>query len=682
MLGRKSKELQLTLAAERVAVAHRTKAERAAVLATGLRQAQRQFVDFVSHKLRNPMHILQNSVDIICSAHCGEDFDEVARATAEVARLTRELVLHHELAAGDQETHIRSVNVRDWLHDLQVWLHSHLHIDGNLVVDASVPDRVPLDPLWTREALVCLLRLEDIEEKGETTSRRRSESHGGSHGGTTLHISTAFAPQVSNTELLRHANIITSAEWLQHCADVSRVLHATPYPPNLPHSNLQQPLVTEYVYPSSPVADNAGRLSWFLQIEALIKGLSAVNALREFAKPTWEKDQHTPLEEGASDQDDLQSSLANNSVKKNEKAAPPTNTDFKQPDAAASIFETSVRMDLRLAKLVAGVLRGRIGIIDGELGLPGQNTPKANEKRGEVVTRLILQLPLPWAICVPPGVNVHFPPPLSEHSAGSVLSSTDQVLSASHHAVSPPGAQPPQSFLGKRKLAVQASSFLSPSMNEGHWPLQRHCKCGGVESLSKSAVTSPLEATPGINPADSDVPSASAAEPARVLVVDDDATIRKLHLRLLQRLNLACHAVEDGDQVLAAVEAAAAEGRPFAVIMMDLVMKRVHGDQACALLRENGCNIVVLAVTANANQADYPNLMRAGFADVLCKPFSLAQLQVTLSSCGVVCSYPVSAGHGISLTPEQPSNLAEDSSSLSGSRTQFRIQRLQYVAHA
>jgi CheY-like chemotaxis protein len=113
----------------------------------------------------------------------------------------------------------------------------------------------------------------------------------------------------------------------------------------------------------------------------------------------------------------------------------------------------------------------------------------------------------------------------------------------------------------------------------------------------------------------------------------------------------------DGDEVVRAVGGAAATDRPFDLVLMDLVMvraramrsnrgiaadaafsntrrtaqARMNGDVALRELQATGCAIRVAAVTANATPEDVKRYLKQGFAGVLAKPFSQAQLHALLA---------------------------------------------------
>lgn len=217
-------------------------------------------------------------------------------------------------------------------------------------------------------------------------------------------------------------------------------------------------------------------------------------------------------------------------------------------------------------------------------------------------------------------------------------------------------------------------------------PLQPH---------APSPLSLPAGATAAVSLRDGNAVVPAVRQRPRVLVVDDEPVIRRIHARYLTRLGFEVTAVDDGDQCVPAVRAAATaaggdatradalsgfsgaahvnvaaagagSGRttvtagaggsaaaahsshdsarpsavplPFSAVLLDIVMRRVHGDQACRDLRAAGFTLPVIAATGNAGPRDVERLLGLGFDAVLEKPFSIAQLAAVLHSCGVDAS--------------------------------------------
>jgi CheY-like chemotaxis protein len=73
----------------------------------------------------------------------------------------------------------------------------------------------------------------------------------------------------------------------------------------------------------------------------------------------------------------------------------------------------------------------------------------------------------------------------------------------------------------------------------------------------------------------------------RVLVVDDETVNRRVLRTWCRGLGVGVvDEAADGDEVAGLVAAAAAAGAPYHVVLMDIVMKRMHGTEAARALRE------------------------------------------------------------------------------------------------
>lgn len=111
----------------------------------------------------------------------------------------------------------------------------------------------------------------------------------------------------------------------------------------------------------------------------------------------------------------------------------------------------------------------------------------------------------------------------------------------------------------------------------------------------------------------------------RILVAEDDPTIRQLMSTLLFRCGYDCNTVENGR---AAVEAW--EQQDFDFIFMDVQMPVMDGMQATRIIREKeavrGGHIPVIAITAHAMAEDMKQCIDSGMDDYLSKPIDLDRL--------------------------------------------------------
>jgi two-component system, NtrC family, response regulator PilR len=101
-----------------------------------------------------------------------------------------------------------------------------------------------------------------------------------------------------------------------------------------------------------------------------------------------------------------------------------------------------------------------------------------------------------------------------------------------------------------------------------------------------------------------------------VLVVDDEAELRRNLEDLLRDEGHAVTAVASGAEALAALEA-----RPFGLVVTDIRMPPPDGLELLRIVRRRWPDIEVILLTAFADRADAQEALRAGALDYLQKPF-------------------------------------------------------------
>jgi two-component system OmpR family response regulator len=111
-----------------------------------------------------------------------------------------------------------------------------------------------------------------------------------------------------------------------------------------------------------------------------------------------------------------------------------------------------------------------------------------------------------------------------------------------------------------------------------------------------------------------------------VLVVDDDAEIRKLLGEYLQRNGFRVSLATDGKEMRRAVEL----GRPD-IVVLDLMLPGESGLALCRDLRA-GSNLPVIMLTARAEEVDRIVGLEMGADDYLSKPFSPRELLARIKS--------------------------------------------------
>jgi DNA-binding response OmpR family regulator len=111
----------------------------------------------------------------------------------------------------------------------------------------------------------------------------------------------------------------------------------------------------------------------------------------------------------------------------------------------------------------------------------------------------------------------------------------------------------------------------------------------------------------------------------RLLVVEDDAKLAEAMRRGLRHAGYAVDVTGDGD---AALSAAAVWS--YDAIVLDLMLPGRDGLEVCRRLRERGCWVPVLILTARGQVADRIGGLDAGADDYLVKPFDFGELLARL----------------------------------------------------
>ena len=120
--------------------------------------------------------------------------------------------------------------------------------------------------------------------------------------------------------------------------------------------------------------------------------------------------------------------------------------------------------------------------------------------------------------------------------------------------------------------------------------------------------------------------------PKRVLIVDDDATIRELLGSVLRRRDLAVDEAADGSEALALLQQ-----NSYAVVLLDLLMPNVDGFGVLDELESAVSTPVVLVITG-ADRALLKQLDPQKIHGVLRKPFDADDLANIVVACAEIKS--------------------------------------------
>lgn len=115
-----------------------------------------------------------------------------------------------------------------------------------------------------------------------------------------------------------------------------------------------------------------------------------------------------------------------------------------------------------------------------------------------------------------------------------------------------------------------------------------------------------------------------------ILLVDDNATNRKVGVILLERLGLQCDTANNGKEAVASVSQ-----NKYSVILMDCHMPEMDGFEATVAIRKlqelEGLYTPIIAVTALAMGGDRERCIAAGMDDYISKPIDKDLLRLKLN---------------------------------------------------
>lgn len=117
--------------------------------------------------------------------------------------------------------------------------------------------------------------------------------------------------------------------------------------------------------------------------------------------------------------------------------------------------------------------------------------------------------------------------------------------------------------------------------------------------------------------------------PASVLIVDDHPVNRKLMVSMLQKMDIAADAAENGEEALRMLGS-----RRYDYVFMDLQMPVMDGIEATRRIRERftgGIEPVIVAMTANVMNDIERRCLEAGMNDYISKPVKMSGIKQVLA---------------------------------------------------
>jgi signal transduction histidine kinase/CheY-like chemotaxis protein len=109
---------------------------------------------------------------------------------------------------------------------------------------------------------------------------------------------------------------------------------------------------------------------------------------------------------------------------------------------------------------------------------------------------------------------------------------------------------------------------------------------------------------------------------ARILLVEDNEINQQVACEMLRDAGFVVDVAVNGQLAVEQVQAEAAAQRPYDLVLMDMQMPVMDGISAATLLRQTftAQQLPIVAMTANAMQADRERCLHAGMSDLVTKP--------------------------------------------------------------
>lgn len=117
-----------------------------------------------------------------------------------------------------------------------------------------------------------------------------------------------------------------------------------------------------------------------------------------------------------------------------------------------------------------------------------------------------------------------------------------------------------------------------------------------------------------------------ATASATVLIVEDDAHISGIVADHLGHAGYACTQAFSGTEARLVLEAADARGERFDVVVCDLMLPGLPGEDIVRLIRSADAHTPIVVTSARTSATDKVDLLKLGADDYLAKPFDLDEL--------------------------------------------------------
>jgi DNA-binding response OmpR family regulator len=116
----------------------------------------------------------------------------------------------------------------------------------------------------------------------------------------------------------------------------------------------------------------------------------------------------------------------------------------------------------------------------------------------------------------------------------------------------------------------------------------------------------------------------------RILVIDDEYSVRNVLLVGLQHLGYEVETASNGPEGIAKFKEA--NGK-FDLVLLDMIMPQQSGDEVFFCLKELDPNVKVLVISGFSSEKAVRAILASGGLDFLQKPFTIEELSRRVKAC-------------------------------------------------
>jgi len=117
----------------------------------------------------------------------------------------------------------------------------------------------------------------------------------------------------------------------------------------------------------------------------------------------------------------------------------------------------------------------------------------------------------------------------------------------------------------------------------------------------------------------------------KILLMDDDEILRKLTCKKLIRLGFEVETAREGDEAVALYQAALDAGRPYDVVILDLVIQEgLDGKETIARLLQIDPGVRAIVSSGFVNDPVMSAFWEDGFIEILPKPYKTNELEAVI----------------------------------------------------